>query len=172
MKRWLPLILFGILSLFLYGGLWLNPREVPSPLIGQNAPSFQLPVVGKPSETFSPAMAQGRPWLLNIWAPWCTTCRKEHFHLMQLAQKGAPLYGLNWKDSAGEAATLLKQIGNPYVLTADDRDGRVGIDWGTTGVPETYVIDAQGIIRMKHSGPLNPRVWEQRIAPLLKELGL
>lgn len=171
MKRWLPLIAFVLLAGLLYKGLWLNPREVPSPLIGKPAPAFSLPVVGRPGSAFSPGDLRGKVWLLNFWAPWCTGCKQEHPFLMELARQGLPLYGLNWKDEEREGAAMLKASGNPYVLSADDRDGRVGIDWGTTGVPETYVIDAAGNIRYKHSGPLNPKVWESKIAPLLKEIG-
>jgi cytochrome c biogenesis protein CcmG, thiol:disulfide interchange protein DsbE len=170
MKRWLPFAAFCILLVFLYVGLFRDPREVPSPFIGRPAPVFSLPVVERPGETFSPEQARGRPWLLNVWAPWCTTCQKEHLFLMQIAAVGVPVYGLNWKDADREAAAMLVRMGNPYVLNADDRDGRVGIDWGVTGVPETFVIDAEGIIRLKHSGPINERIWKRKLAPLLQAL--
>jgi cytochrome c biogenesis protein CcmG, thiol:disulfide interchange protein DsbE len=171
MRRWLPLGVFCVLLVFLYLGLFHDPREVPSPFVGQPAPSFTLPIVEYPGQTFAPERAQGRPWLLNVWAPWCTTCVKEHQFLMQVAASGVAIYGLNWKDAGAEARTLLARMGSPYVLNADDRDGRVGIDWGVTGVPETFVIDAEGIIRMKHSGPINDRIWQRKFAPLLLELG-
>jgi len=171
MKRWLPFAAFCVLAVFLFAGLWLDPREVPSPFIGKPAPAFTLPVVGRPGQTFSPAQARGRAWVLNVWAPWCRTCRKEHPFLMQLLASGVPLYGLNWKDEQREAAALLSQIGNPYVLNADDHDGRAGIDWGVTGVPETFLIDTGGIIRVKHSGPLTERVWKRKFAPLLEDRG-
>jgi cytochrome c biogenesis protein CcmG/thiol:disulfide interchange protein DsbE len=170
MKRWLPFAGFCILVGFLYVGLFRDPREVPSPFIGQPAPAFVLPVVERPGQTFSPEQVLGRPWLLNVWAPWCTTCQKEHLFLMQVAATGVPVYGLNWKDADREAAAMLARMGNPYVLNADDRDGRVGIDWGVTGVPETFVIDADGTIRLKHSGPINERIWKRRFVPLLQEL--
>ncbi len=168
MKRWLPLAAFAVLLGFLFAGLWLDPREVPSPLIGQPAPKFSLPVLERPGQTFSPAHAKGRPWLLNVWAPWCRTCRKEHAYLMQLAASGVVIYGLNWQDQAREASRLLAETGSPYLLTANDADGRVGIDWGVTGVPETFLVDADGIIRAKHSGPLNERVFRRKFAPLLQ----
>jgi cytochrome c biogenesis protein CcmG/thiol:disulfide interchange protein DsbE len=170
MKRWIPLILFAVLAGFLYVGLYLNPREVPSPFIDKPAPDFTLPVVGQPGASFSPAQLKGKVWLLNIWAPWCVSCRAEHPTLMRLAASGVPIYGLNWKDEAREADALLKQKGSPYVLSADDQDGRVGIDYGVTGTPETFVVDQAGIIRMKHIGPIDDAVWQQKFAPLLKQL--
>lgn len=170
MKRWIPLILFAVLAAFLYVGLTLNPREVPSPYIDKPAPHFTLPVVGQPGASFSPEQAKGKVWLLNIWAPWCVSCRVEHPTLMRLAASGVPIYGLNWKDGAREAEALLAQKGSPYILTADDQDGRVGIDYGVTGTPETFVIDQAGIIRMKHIGPIDDEVWQQKFAPLLKQL--
>ena len=172
MKRWIPLLVFVILGLFFYVGLQLNPREVPSPFIGKSAPTFTLPVVGDASRTFSPEENKGKVWLLNIWAPWCVACRQEHGMLMQLAQMGVPIYGLNWKDKDREAASLLARMGSPYAVTADDLSGRIGIDYGVTGTPETFVIDKAGIIRMKHIGPINPEVWQTKIEPLLKELNL
>lgn len=170
MKRWIPLILFAVLAAFLYVGLYLNPREVPSPFIGKPAPDFTLPVVGQPGATFSPAQLKGKVWLLNIWAPWCVSCRAEHPALMRLAASGVPIYGLNWKDSEREAEALLKQKGSPYIVSADDQDGRVGIDYGVTGTPETFVIDQAGVIRMKHIGPIDDELWQQKFAPLLAQL--
>lgn len=170
MKRWIPLLLFAVLAGFLYVGLYLNPREVPSPFIGKPAPQFTLPVVGQPGTSFSPAQARGKVWLLNIWAPWCTSCRTEHPYLMQLTESGVPIYGLNWKDRDREAEALLKDKGSPYILSVDDLDGRVGIDYGVTGTPETFVIDKAGIIRMKHVGPVNEEIWQKKFAPLLKQL--
>ena len=170
MKRWLPLIIFAVLGIFFYVGLSLNPREVPSPFIGKPAPNFTLPVIGQAERTFSPAEAKGKVWLLNIWAPWCVACRQEHGMLMQLAQAGVPIYGLNWKDKDREAESLLARGGSPYVLSVDDLSGRAGIDYGVTGTPETFVIDKQGVIRMKHIGPITPENWKQKFEPLLKEL--
>jgi cytochrome c biogenesis protein CcmG/thiol:disulfide interchange protein DsbE len=170
MKRWLPLIVFAVLAGFFYVGLHLNPREVPSPFIGKPAPAFNLPVIGQPGVTFSPEQNKGKVWLLNIWAPWCVSCRQEHGVLMQLAQAGVPIYGLNWKDKDREAEALLAQKGSPYLVAVDDLDGRVGIDYGVTGTPETFVIDKAGIIRMKHVGPIGPDNWKDKFEPLLKEL--
>jgi cytochrome c biogenesis protein CcmG/thiol:disulfide interchange protein DsbE len=170
MKRWLPLIVFAILAGFFYVGLHRDPHEVPSPFIGKPAPDFKLPLVGEPDKTFSPADNKGKVWLLNVWAPWCVSCRQEHPELMRLAQAGVPIYGLNWKDKDREAAGLLARIGSPYVMVADDVSGQTGIDWGVTGTPETYVIDKAGIIRMKQIGIITEEVWQAKFVPLLKEL--
>lgn len=172
MKRWLPLVLFLALVGFFAKGLFLNPREVPSPFIGRQAPAFSLPLVGNAAASFSPAEMKGKVWLLNVWAPWCVSCRQEHGFLMQLAQSGAiPIVGLNWKDKEREAEALLARTGSPYVAVPEDLDGKVGIDYGVTGTPETYLIDRKGIVRMKHVGPINPDVWKDKFEPKLKELG-
>ncbi|MGF1548536.1 MAG: DsbE family thiol:disulfide interchange protein [Thiotrichales bacterium] len=171
--RWLPVALFLVLAGFLYRGLWLDPREVPSPFIGKPAPGFSLPVVGRQGVHFGPEQAKGSVWVLNVWAPWCTTCRREHLHLMDLAARiEVPIIGLNWKDTAREAAGYLAQHGNPYAVVVDDREGRVGIDYGVTGVPETLLVDAEGVIRLKHSGPVTPRVWRERFEPLIEAMRL
>jgi len=172
MKRWLPLVLFVVLVGFFAKGLFLNPREVPSPFIGRTAPAFTLPLVGDANASFSPADMKGRVWMLNIWAPWCVSCRQEHPILMQLAQSGRiPIVGLNWKDKAREAEALLARTGSPYVAVPEDLDGKVGIDYGVTGTPETYLIDQAGIVRLKHIGPISPDVWQTKFEPVLKELG-
>ncbi len=172
MKRWLPLALFAILVGFFAKGLFLNPREVPSPFIGRTAPAFTLPIVGNPGASFSPSDLKGKVWMLNVWAPWCVSCRQEHGFLMQLTQSGVvPIVGLNWKDKDREAEALLAQMGNPYVAVPEDLDGKVGINYGVTGTPETYLIDKQGIVRMKHVGPIGPEVWKNKFEPKLKELG-
>jgi cytochrome c biogenesis protein CcmG, thiol:disulfide interchange protein DsbE len=171
MKRWLPLILFAVLAGFFFKGLYLNPREVPSPFIGKPAPAFNLPQVGHPEKTFSPAEMKGKVWLLNVWAPWCVSCRQEHAALMQIAQMGVvPIVGLNWKDKDREADALLARTGNPYLAVVDDLSGMVGIDYGVTGTPETYVIDKQGIVRMKHIAAIDPDIWQNKFLPLIKEL--
>ena len=172
MKRWLPLILFLVLVGFFARGLFLNPREVPSPFIGRTAPAFTLPLVEDPSRSFSPADMRGQVWMLNVWAPWCVSCRQEHSVLMQIAQGGrVPIVGLNWKDRDREAAALLARTGSPYVAVPEDLDGKVGINYGVTGTPETYIIDKEGIVRMKHIGPISPEVWSTKFEPKLKELG-
>jgi cytochrome c biogenesis protein CcmG/thiol:disulfide interchange protein DsbE len=172
MKRWLPLVLFVVLVGFFAKGLFLNPREVPSPFIGRMAPAFTLPLVGDANAAFSPADMKGKTWMLNVWAPWCVSCRQEHPLLMQIAQSGRiPIVGLNWKDKDREAASLLARTGSPYVAVPEDLDGRVGIDYGVTGTPETYLIDQAGIVRLKHIGPISPEVWKTKFEPKLKELG-
>lgn len=172
MKRWLPLVLFLMLIGFFAKGLFLDPHEVPSPFIGHPAPAFTLPLVGEANASFSPADMKGKVWMLNIWAPWCVSCRQEHGFLMQVAQSGRiPIVGLNWKDKDREAGSLLARTGSPYVAVPEDLDGRVGIDYGVTGTPETYIIDQAGIVRLKHVGPINPDVWKNEFEPKLKELG-
>lgn len=171
MKRWLPLALFVLLAGFLARGLFLNPSEVPSPLVDRAAPSFLLPLVGTPERSFRPENLRGQAWLLNVWAPWCVSCRQEHAILMQIARENrVPIVGLNWKDEAREAAALLVRTGSPFIAVPDDLDGRVGIDYGVTGTPETYLIDRKGIIRFKHTGPITPEVWRDRFEPQLRAL--
>lgn len=172
MKRWLPLVLFVVLVGFFAKGLFLNPREVPSPFIGRTAPAFTLPLVGDAHASFSPADMKGKVWMLNVWAPWCVSCRQEHPVLMQIAQSGrVPIVGLNWKDKDREAEQLLARTGSPYVAVPEDLDGKVGINYGVTGTPETYLIDKEGIVRLKHVGPISADVWQGKIEPKLKELG-
>lgn len=172
MKRALvPLGIFLVIAGFLYAGLDLNPRQVPSPLVGKPAPNFELPVLGEPERRFGPGELKGRPWMLNVWASWCVTCREEHPVLVDLAKKKVvPILGLNYKDKPEEAIAWLRHFGDPYDLSIVDADGRVGIDYGVYGVPETYVMDRDGVIRFKHIGALTPEVVENRILPLLKTL--
>ncbi|MBM3392669.1 MAG: DsbE family thiol:disulfide interchange protein [Betaproteobacteria bacterium] len=167
----LPLGIFIVLVVFLAIGLSLNPREVPSPLIGKPAPAFELPQLHKPEARFAPQDMQGEVWLLNVWASWCVSCRQEHPLLVDLANsKLVPIYGLNYKDPRDDALRWLKQFGDPYVLSIADVEGRVGIDYGVYGVPETYVIDKAGVIRFKQIGPVTQDVLEKTILPLVKEL--
>ena len=172
MKRvLLPLAVFLLIVGFLAVGLKLDPREVPSPLIGKAAPAFDLPVLGQNERRFLPADMRGKVWLLNVWASWCVSCRDEHPVLVDLAKKDLlPILGLNYKDNGEDAQRWLKQFGNPYQLSAVDADGRIGIDYGVYGVPETYLIDADGVIRYKQIGPLTPAVLEEKVLPLAKAL--
>lgn len=186
-----PLIGFVALVVLLAVGLQLNPRELPSPLIGKPAPAFSLIRLDAPEKTFSPQEMLGQVWLLNVWASWCVSCRQEHPVLLELAKdKTLPLIGLNYKELRGDGAIDMEKIGpaaekqqaleraqqwlkthgNPYTLTLLDLDGRVGIDYGVYGVPETYVIDQRGIVRFKHTGPLTPEVFSATILPLVAEL--
>ncbi|MBU1358060.1 MAG: DsbE family thiol:disulfide interchange protein [Gammaproteobacteria bacterium] len=172
MKRsWWPLLLFGGLLVMLAAGLGLRPSEVPSPLIGKPAPSFRLPLIGTPEQTLSPQDLRGQVWLLNVWASWCVACRQEHEVVLAASQSGAvPIYGLNYKDRRGDASQWLARFGNPYVASLSDIDGRVGIDFGVYGVPETFLIDKQGIVRHKLTGPLTPEAWRDTLLPLIRKL--
>lgn len=166
-----PLVVFALLAGFLYIGLSLNPREVPSPLIGKPAPEFNLPQLHDPASRVSLEQLKGNVWLLNVWASWCVSCRQEHPVLMQLARsKEVPIYGLNYKDERGDGITWLKQHGDPYVLSVQDLDGRVGIDYGVYGVPETFVIDQDGTIRHKVIGPVSSGTVRDCLLPLVKVL--
>jgi cytochrome c biogenesis protein CcmG/thiol:disulfide interchange protein DsbE len=172
MNRFLiPLAIFGVLVGFLLVGLGLNPREVPSPLIDKPAPHFELPQLHEPGKTFSEKDLLGKVWLLNVWASWCTACREEHPVVAELAKRGVvEIYGLNYKDQRADGLAWLRQFGDPYRLSAFDGAGRVGIDYGVYGVPETYVIDKHGVIRYKRIGPLTPDIIKQKILPLVEEL--
>lgn len=172
MKRFLlPLGIFVALVLFLGVGLRLNPREIPSPFIGKAAPAFTLAQLHDQAKTISPQDMAGQVWLLNVWASWCVSCRQEHPVLMDLARQGVvPILGLNYKDKREDGTGWLRQFGNPYQLSAFDIKGRVGIDYGVYGVPETFVIDKRGVIRLKHVGPVTPEVVTEKLLPLIKEL--
>jgi len=172
MKRVLiPLAVFLLLVGFLAVGLRRDPREVPSPLIGKAAPPFDLPLLGQPDKRFVPGEMRGKVWLLNVWASWCVSCREEHPVLVDLSKKAVlPILGLNYKDQNDDAQRWLKQFGNPYQLSVVDADGRIGIDYGVYGVPETYLIDGEGIIRYKQIGPLTQAILEQKVLPLAKTL--
>ena len=167
----IPLAVFLVLVGFLAVGLKLDPRAVPSPLINKPAPAFQLPRLDDAAQTVSREQLLGRAYVLNVWASWCGPCREEHPHIMALARtKAAPVVGLNYKDQRADAQNWLREFSNPYEVSLSDLDGRVGIDFGVYGVPETFVIDKQGVIRFKHVGPVTPEVVQTRILPLLKEL--
>ena len=195
MNRFLwPLIGFVLLVVLLAVGLNLNPRDVPSPLVGKPAPAFTLARLDAPDKTFSPQDMKGQVWLLNVWASWCVSCRQEHPVLVDMArtQNNPPLklVGLNYKEVRGDGALdaskfsadeerrltierargWLTRHGDPYLFSALDIDGRVGIDYGVYGVPETYVIDKAGIIRLKHTGPLTPEVVKGKLLLLVAEL--
>jgi cytochrome c biogenesis protein CcmG/thiol:disulfide interchange protein DsbE len=170
-KFLIPLLLFVILVGFLAVGLTRDPQEIPSPLIGKQAPAFEVPQLADPKKTFSPESMRGQAWILNVWASWCAACRDEHPVLVELDKlQIAPIIGLDYKDKRENAMTMLSRQGDPYLLSAFDADGRVGIDYGVYGVPETYVIDKAGVIRFKHVGPITMAVLNQKILPLLSEL--
>jgi len=171
MRYLIPLILFGVLVAFLAIGLGRDPHEVPSPLINKAAPSFKLAQLKDPSKSFTAEEMRGRVWLLNVWASWCISCRDEHPLLIEYARTGAvPIYGLNYKDRPEDALGWLQELGDPYVLSVSDLDGKVGIDYGVYGAPETYLIDQQGVIRFKQIGAVTPDVWTKNILPLVQQL--
>ena len=171
MRYLLPLIGFMILAAFLLVGLTLNPRQVPSPLIDKPAPAFQLNQLHAPDKVMASGDNLGKVWLLNVWASWCVACRDEHPLLVQLANSGVvPMYGLNYKDERTTAIQWLKRYGDPYTISIVDPDGKVGIDYGVYGVPETYVIDKKGIIRHKQIGPVTVDSLQKTILPLILEL--
>jgi cytochrome c biogenesis protein CcmG/thiol:disulfide interchange protein DsbE len=171
-KFTLPLIGFVALVALLAVGLGLNPREVPSPLVGKPAPDFTVPQLHQPEANFSPKEMLGKVWLFNVWASWCVSCREEHPIIVEYTKRpGAiPVIGLNYKDKREDGQRWLARFGDPYVLSAFDLDGRVGINYGVYGVPETYLIDKAGVIRFKQIGPITPDVLEKKILPLVKEL--
>lgn len=166
-----PLGIFIALAIFLGLGLKLKPSEVPSPLIGKAAPIFSLPQLQAPEQIFASKEMLGKVWLLNVWASWCAACRVEHPLLVDLAREGSvPIYGLDYKDKREDGLGWLQERGNPYTATAFDAAGRVGIDFGVYGVPETFVIDRHGVIRYKQIGPLTAEILASKILPLVREL--
>jgi cytochrome c biogenesis protein CcmG, thiol:disulfide interchange protein DsbE len=170
-KFLLPLVLFLALVVFLAIGLTRDPREVPSPLLDKPAPAFNLPQLATPEQRFKSEEMKGKVWLLNVWASWCVACREEHPLLLELARlRLVPVYGLNYKDERQDALNWLKEFGDPYTANLVDADGRVGIDYGVYGVPETFVIDRDGRIRYKQIGPVTAEALRDRIIPLVKEL--
>ena len=170
-RLFLPLAFFVVLAAVLGVGLSLNPREVPSPLIGRPAPAFSLPQLQDPALRLGAGELKGQVWMLNVWASWCAPCREEHPLLVSLAREQAvPIIGLNYKDDPRNAQEWLLRLGDPYKVCVIDRDGRAGIDYGVYGVPETFVIDRAGIVRFKHVGPLTQEVWTREIQPLLQQL--
>ena len=166
-----PLALFLLLAGFLAYGLKLDPREVPSPLIDKPAPVFSLPQLQSPDTKLSLQDMKGQVWLLNVWASWCVACRQEHPVLVDFASTHVvPMIGLNYKDQSPDALRWLDEFGNPYTTSIVDADGRVGIDFGVYGVPETFLIDKQGVIRYKQIGPVTPDALQNLIIPKIREL--
>lgn len=167
----IPLAVFLVMTAFLAIGLKLDPREVPSPLIGKEAPKFSLTDVMDASKAMSTYDLKGDAVLVNVWASWCVSCRQEHPILIDLAKRGeVTIYGINYKDTREEAQKWLRSYGNPYHSSAFDPNGHTGIDWGVYGVPETFVLDKQGVIRHKHTGPLTQAVIEDELLPIIRKL--
>ena len=171
MRYLIPFSFFIVIVLFLGLGLSRDPTEIPSPLIGKPVPDFNLPAVNKPNLRVSLAELKGRVTLLNVWASWCVACRSEHPLLMKLARETSiPIYGLNYKDQPEDARRWLVAFGNPYARSASDLDGKVGFNLGVYGVPETFLIDANGTVVYKHIGPLTETTWQEKLLPLLVRL--
>jgi cytochrome c biogenesis protein CcmG/thiol:disulfide interchange protein DsbE len=168
----LPVIAFLVLAGFLGLGLYRGTsRDLPSPLIDQPAPAFDLETLADPQVRFTEQDLRGRVSLVNVWGTWCPECQNEHRKLMEIAAAGIPVYGINWKDEDALARRWLAQLGDPYLKTGADRDGRVAIDWGVYGAPETFVIDADGIVRYKLIGPLTEQNWQEEVLPAIREAG-
>lgn len=169
----IPVGLLAALLAFFFVGLGRDKETLPSPLIGKPAPDFELTRLDAPDQKLRRDEMLGKVWVLNVWASWCAPCREEHPLVVDFARrKLAPVYGLNYKDTRPAGMAFLTQLGNPYEASLFDADGRIGIDYGVYGVPETFVIDKQGIIRYKHIGPLTLEVLDKKIAPLVKELNV
>ena len=167
MRYAIPVVLLLGLMALLAVGLTRDPRVVPSPLIGKPAPAFDLPLLEGGTGNYGTQQLIGQPVLVNFWASWCPPCLQEHPLLLELARSGVKIVGFNYKDDPADARQWLARHGNPYRLVVQDRQGRVGLDWGVYGAPETYVLDAQGKILHKQIGPLTEQAWQQ-IAPMLK----
>ena len=168
---YLPLAVFALMAVFLGIGLTMNPRDIPSPLIGKPVPKFSLPPVKGRSLGLASSDLKGEVSLVNVFASWCVACREEHPVLMELGKKGiVPIHGLNYKDKPNDAQAWLDELGDPYTRTGADIDGRVAIDWGVYGVPETFVVDRNGVIAYKQIGPITPEVLKEKILPLIAKL--
>jgi len=169
-KLFIPLIIFAVLAGFFWRGLSLDPTHMPSALIDRQMPAFHLGTVMNPEKKVTVEALKGRPALLNVWATWCVSCKVEHPYLNRLAEQGVPIFGVNYKDDTAAAQGWLKKLGNPYVLSVIDQDGRLGIDLGVFGAPETYVLDGNGVIRYKHVGVVDDRVWSETLQPIMANL--
>jgi cytochrome c biogenesis protein CcmG/thiol:disulfide interchange protein DsbE len=170
-KTYIPLVIFAVLLVFLAIGLTRDPHEIPSPLIGKPAPEFSAPVLESPAMQLTKKDMLGKVWLLNTWASWCVACREEHPLLVEFAKtKTMPIVGLDYKDKDQDGQKWLTRYGNPYDVAIADRDGRIGIDFGVYGVPESFLIDKQGIIRYKQIGPFTEESIQNKLIPLVREL--
>ncbi|HAQ25989.1 DsbE family thiol:disulfide interchange protein [Stutzerimonas nitrititolerans] len=173
MKRMLmlvPLAIFLLIAVFLYKGLFLNPSDIGSTMIGKPLPEFSLASLETPERKVTVADFQELPALLNVWATWCPTCKAEHAMLNKLAAQGVVVYGVNYKDDSDAARQWLAQLGNPYRFSVEDPEGSLGINLGVYGAPETFVIDRKGIVRDKFVGAIDERIWRERLAPLYQSL--
>lgn len=173
MSRLLPLLAFIALALLLFVGVRMNSGKdnsaIPSPLLGKAAPELLLPELVLPESHLGIADLKGKAYVLNVWGSWCVSCRVEHPVITELAQSGIMVVGYNYKDSPEDAVRWLARYGNPFALVVQDRDGQAALDWGIYGAPETFVIDAAGVVRFKHIGPLTPEIVQEKILPVLQE---
>jgi cytochrome c biogenesis protein CcmG/thiol:disulfide interchange protein DsbE len=165
----IPVAIFVAIGMFFYRGLDLNPNFVPSALVGKPMPKFSLPTLTDPDATISSDALQGKVALVNVWGTWCIECRHEHGFLVQLAQAGVPIYGLNLRDDRASAMSWLATLGNPYVTSGFDPQGVAAVDWGVTGAPETFLIGRDGNVIFKHISPMTPQVWRRDFLPLIEE---
>lgn len=166
LKLFIPLLIFVVIAIFLWRGLSLDPSYLPSALVNKPVPSFELANLLEPEKTVSNKDLQGQPYLLNVWATWCPSCRVEHPYLNKLAEQGIRIVGVNYKDERAPAREWLDTFADPYAVNIFDEDGRFGLDLGVYGAPETFVVDAGGIIRYKHVGVVDERVWRSKMAPI------
>lgn len=169
-KLFIPLGIFTVLAVLFYRGLDIDPTEMPSALIDKPMPMFSLPDLLEGKALIDESALKGQVSLLNVWATWCVSCRAEHPYLMELAERGVRIVGVNYKDDAEAARAWLRDLHNPYALNISDPDGYLGLDLGVFGAPETYVVDAQGIIRYKHVGVVDERVWSTQLQPVIEGL--
>lgn len=165
-KLFIPFIVFAILSVFLYVGLSLDPNELPSVLVGKPVPEFSLPSLDDETKMLTPQDMKGKPYLLNVWATWCPSCKYEHPYLLKLAKAGVPIYGINYKDDSEKARLLLEKTGNPYLANIVDVEGSLIMALGVYGAPETFVVDAEGVIRYKLVGVVDEKIWTNEMAPV------
>ncbi|MCU7928789.1 MAG: DsbE family thiol:disulfide interchange protein [Candidatus Thiodiazotropha sp. (ex Dulcina madagascariensis)] len=167
----IPLLIFAVIAAFLYKGLGMNPREIPSPLIGKSVPEFSLPTVENAETMVKSENLLGKVYLLNVWATWCVSCRAEHETLVHLSRSGkVEIVGLNWKDDRDKALAWLKRLGDPYIINIFDQKGRTAIDLGVYGAPETFLVDSKGVIHYKHAGPISMELFNKTLLPMIEDL--
>lgn len=169
LKLFIPLLIFVLLAALFVVGLKLDPNDLPSELVGKPVPAFNLPSLTEPEKTITADQLRGKPYLLNVWGTWCAACIQEHPYLVKLARQGVPIYGVNYKDEPEEARKLLQRMGNPYVASIVDEEGTLGLDLGVTGAPETFVVDAEGVVRYRLVGVLNDSIWTSTLAPIYSD---
>lgn len=170
LKLLIPLVIFVVLALFFWRGLSLDPNAMPSALLNKPVPEFSLPSLESPETLLNRDIFLGKVTLLNVWATWCPPCYVEHPFLVKLAEQGVPIIGVNYKDDVPAAQKWLEELHNPFIYIIRDADGRLGIDLGVSGWPETYVVDKEGVIRYKHVGIIDEKVWSQTLQPLMQSL--